>query len=707
VLLAGAAFLLLTLHQLQLPGLYYDEAWDAVTSMQLLQGAPVELERGAHLSLFGRDWPLMLDDYQGIISAYLLVPFFALGGVNVTALRAFPILSGLIAVVLCFFLARAWFGRNAARLATLLFAVSPSWVFWSRIGVYVVSEIVPFTLGALLAFTAWWRAPRGRNGYLYLGSFLMGLGLATKLLYAWPIVAVLACYLLLHGRALWQARREGPRALRPAWRGPGGVGARASVLRVALTLALGAACFGAGAFTFLAYNWQTHGTYLKIRGSAVQTEYGTNNTTIIPNLWAEVDNFRQLLDGGYFWFQVNRRDVPAPDGATQLSAAVYKDPFAGAAFLLSAVGLLLAAVRALPVGGAIPVNRLRAAGLALLPAALTLAGAFAQPNSRAAWIIAPATLAVALAAGAGIALIRAALLRPTGWARPAGGALLVVTLAAGATWFFTGAPDGRAQGPFDLRLTDLSGVLFWLALFGLLALLGWSAAATPRQRPLVAALGYLAAVLAQSFPTLSGLWATHLLVMLPLPQIVTGAALANVLAAAPRPAGAAARGLPGWRPLAVAGIALALLGGALWTDYRYHRDLTATGGRFAFSDGIYTLARFLDKDPSRPVVAAEWGIRRQLEILSQGQIDPEEIFQYPFTQDPQTLAAFDAALDETLKNPDARYIFTADTIGPALRFPEFERVLTSRGLEAVLEHRSYMRTGEPIYEVYVARRAAR
>jgi hypothetical protein len=25
----------------------------------------------------------------------------------------------------------------------------------------------------------------------------------------------------------------------------------------------------------------------------------------------------------------------------------------------------------------------------------------------------------------------------------------------------------------------------------------------------------------------------------------------------------------------------------------------------------------------------------------------------------------------------------------------------------VLEHRSYMRTGEPIYEVYVARRAAR
>ena len=39
------AFLALTLFQLDLPGLYYDEALDVVPTMQLLLGQPVKLER--------------------------------------------------------------------------------------------------------------------------------------------------------------------------------------------------------------------------------------------------------------------------------------------------------------------------------------------------------------------------------------------------------------------------------------------------------------------------------------------------------------------------------------------------------------------------------------------------------------------------------------------------------------------------------------
>src|SRR5690348_3300497 len=153
---------------------------------------------------------------------------------------------------------------------------------------------------------------------LWLGCFLMGLGLATKLLYIWPILAVLACYILLYGRSLWQRRWLGLRALRPAWavgsgEGSGfGVQGSGNLAREALpsrwygvlgTVAAGVACFCVGAFTFLAYNWQTHGTYLKIRSSFVQTEYGATNTTVLPNLWEELDRFRVVLDGGYFWFQ--------------------------------------------------------------------------------------------------------------------------------------------------------------------------------------------------------------------------------------------------------------------------------------------------------------------------------------------------------------------------------------------------------------------
>ncbi|HUS17174.1 MAG TPA: glycosyltransferase family 39 protein [Chloroflexia bacterium] len=704
--LAAALFLALTTYQIRLPGLYYDEAWDAVSTMHLIQGTPVELDRGAHLALFGRQWPLMLDDYQGIISSYLLVPFFLLGGINVEALRAFPIVSGLIAVVLCFLLARAWFGRRAARIAVLLFAVAPSWVFWSRLGVYVVAEVVPFTLGALLAFTAWWRAPRGRNGLLYVGSFLLGLGLATKLLYIWPIVAAIVCYGLLHGRKLWQRRRDGLPALRPAW---GALGSRAHPF---VPLLVAAACFAAGAFPFLAFNWQTHGTYLKIRGSLFQTEYGTSNTTVLPNLWEETDRFRQLLDGGYFWFQ-GEADQPGQVGR------VYKDPLGGAAFLLAALGMLAAAVRTLPATRPDAAGSRRPWGWACLAAgaALALAGAAAmRPDSRAVTLILPAALTALAGMGAAVVLLRGALHDPPGWARAAGSGLLGSMVLSGVAWWFTGRPDGQARTLLDLRVADLTGVLFWISLFALLALLGWSAPTRVWQRPLVATLGFLAAVLAQSFPTLSGLWATHLLVMLPFPQILIGIAvvvLGEGLAgsrqrAAPAPL-AVNHVLPASSPWPARGLVLALaaalLASALWTDVRYHRDLARSGGVFAFSDGIYTLANYLRKAADYPVVAAEWGIRRQLQILSQGRLDPEEIFQYPFDATPATLGAFDEALGETLKDPNARYVFTAGTIGPARRFPEFERVLKERGLVPVLQHTSYMRNGLPVYEVFTAGRA--
>ncbi|MGI8587777.1 MAG: ArnT family glycosyltransferase [Chloroflexia bacterium] len=522
VTLAACIYLGLTTYQLTLPGLYYDEAWDAVSTMHIVQNVPVELERGAHLSLLGRDWPLMLDDYQGTVSTYMLVPFFLLGGINVASLRAFPILSGLIALILCYFLARAWFGRATARLAVLLFAVSTSWVFWSRIGVYVVAEVVPLTLGALLAFTCWWRSSERPAWLLGLGSLLLGVGLSTKLLYVWPILAIGVCFVLLRPGSL----RHAP-------------------LRVhALQLLLALACFGAGAFPFLAYNWQTHGTYLEIRSRLTGTEYGANNTTVLPNLWEEADRYRQLLDGGYFWFQGEAAN-PGDQGR------VYKDPLAGAAFVLAALGLLAAAIRALPQGRADELPTLRSAlrtphsalrnreGRLLLLAAGGMASgllvdvaALALPNAHGGKWQVFGLLAVLITIGAGGALVRAGLLKPGAWALLAGWTLLGMMAVSGATWFLVGqyvALAGRhIAGPLDLRLSDMAGVLFWFCLFALLLLLGWSAPASRLQRPLVAALGYLAAVLAQSFPTLSGLWATHLLVMLPMPQIVVAAAIAGV-----------------------------------------------------------------------------------------------------------------------------------------------------------------------------------
>ncbi|HEX8229201.1 MAG TPA: glycosyltransferase family 39 protein, partial [Chloroflexia bacterium] len=322
VSLACLAFFFISIYQLDLPGLYNDEAFDVIPAMQVVLGHPVELQRGAGINLFGTMLPLMSSsDYQGITSTYLAIPFFAIGGVNVFSLRLMTITVGLVAIVLAYFLARAWFGRPVARLTVLMLGVSPSWIFWSRLGVYVVNEVVPVTTGALLAFTHWVRnRPLGkRNAALYTGMFLMGLGLTTKLLFLWVIVAVTVVGAILFARRAWEHRRA-------LFRDP------VRWLRIA---AFSLAAFCLGALPFLLYNLMTRGTWLLIRGSLTDlstTSHGVDNTAYLRNLWSETDSLKVVLDGGYFWFQ-------------GLAASTYSNPFTPAVFALSALGLMALALR--------------------------------------------------------------------------------------------------------------------------------------------------------------------------------------------------------------------------------------------------------------------------------------------------------------------------------------------------------------------------
>jgi hypothetical protein len=66
----------------------------------------------------------------------------------------------LLAVIGCYFLARCWFGRTAALVAVLLFAVSPWAVIYSR-KVWHLNFLPPFVL--LYAATGWLAFVRGRR----------------------------------------------------------------------------------------------------------------------------------------------------------------------------------------------------------------------------------------------------------------------------------------------------------------------------------------------------------------------------------------------------------------------------------------------------------------------------------------------------------------------------------------------------------------
>ncbi len=268
---ALAIFLALALYQLDLPGLYYDEAADAVPAVQMLQGQPVELFRGAGLWIGDRAFPLMVIDYMGAVNSYLLAPFFAVLGIGVTSLRLLPILGSAAALVLTYLLARSLFGWGAASLAALLLAAQPSFVFWSRQGVYVTSIMVPLALGGLLCLRRW--HTKGSSHWLILGLFLLGLGVSAKLLFLWVLVAAGVLYLALSRKPF-----SLPQAL-------GGLAA----------LAIGAGMP-------ILYNLQGQGTLTLLSRNLLRTEQGVDNLATLPNLATRAGDLVVLLDGGFFWF---------------------------------------------------------------------------------------------------------------------------------------------------------------------------------------------------------------------------------------------------------------------------------------------------------------------------------------------------------------------------------------------------------------------
>src|SRR5215203_937449 len=102
-------YLILATYQLGLPGIHYDEAKEAgVNAVELLNGDPVTPFRGAALTLFGRQFPLMVQDYIGALNVYLALPVLWLTGVGVPNLRLVAVLTGLAVLPLAALTVSAW-----------------------------------------------------------------------------------------------------------------------------------------------------------------------------------------------------------------------------------------------------------------------------------------------------------------------------------------------------------------------------------------------------------------------------------------------------------------------------------------------------------------------------------------------------------------------------------------------------------------------
>jgi len=275
--LALLFFFALSLYQLHLPGLHYDEAQEVLPAMRLLLGQPTEPFRGAAIQMAGRAFPLMIYDYLGTVNTYLVIPFFALLGIDVISLRLMAVIIGALTIVLAYGVAREMFDEKVAALSALLLSVHPSFIFWSRLGVYLTSVISALSMGSLLAFLHWYRQKKAR--YLYLGSLFLGLGLFAKFSFLWFLAGLLLAGLLV---TVW--KRALPGFLTPAQ-------ATLSLLFLAL-----------GSLPLILFNLQTRGTVEIIQKYLFTSYLGVNNLAFGANFLTRLHQFTVLLKGGQFWY---------------------------------------------------------------------------------------------------------------------------------------------------------------------------------------------------------------------------------------------------------------------------------------------------------------------------------------------------------------------------------------------------------------------
>lgn len=290
----------LSLYQIELPGLHYDEAFEAAPALQMLLGQPVVAFRGGALSLNGQNFPLMTQDYIGALNTYLALPFMALLGPTPLALRVMSILVGLLSLILAYLLAVQLTGSSEAGLsAMLLLAVEPTFVFWNRQGVFVTA----LTAALGLAATYCWlrRLQGGGWGWSLGGAFLFGLGLYAKILFLWLIFALVGALLLLN---LPELKRLTSGKFQGRFTGAAPqIGSNFPEVKVLLPEVAGClTAFALGCWPLILYNVQTGGTLLSISQNATTSYYGVNNLAFGANLGERLSQFITLLAGAHFWY---------------------------------------------------------------------------------------------------------------------------------------------------------------------------------------------------------------------------------------------------------------------------------------------------------------------------------------------------------------------------------------------------------------------
>jgi hypothetical protein len=255
-------------HDLDLPGLYYDEVIQAEPAVQFLaeDGRPSGIPGARTIRLFGGWFPVMIQPYMGALKSQALIPVFAAFGPSATSLRLATLGLSLVGLLFTLLWTREVLGVRVAIVATALLAVDPSFLWIGRHdwGSFALGLIC--RCGGLTFLTTGWR--QSSPARLFAGGLCLGLGLYNKIDFGVFIAAAALAGVAVLPRIVGDALRS--RGLRPL---PAVIG---------FLLGAGPMIAGAGA-VFAATRSVVH------RQAEVSGD------------WAEkLHTFATMLDGSYF-----------------------------------------------------------------------------------------------------------------------------------------------------------------------------------------------------------------------------------------------------------------------------------------------------------------------------------------------------------------------------------------------------------------------
>jgi hypothetical protein len=276
VLIPLLIYLSLSVPNLRLPGMYYDEALQILPAMDFV-GYPVNEDyrilRHAEIGIGDQQFPVMLTSYLGALEAAVFVPVFAILPATVEVARLTFITLGTGTILLAFLWGRQLFGVWGGLALALLLATDATYITFTRVDNGPVNTMMLIKLGACICFSVWWRQDRAR--WFWAGCFLLGLGVYNKADFLWFIGAAGITLLLF-------LRQPIVKRLWGQWR----------------LLLVGFGWSIIGAAPFLAYIVLSGGgPFRSMLESFGSTAFGVDNTDVLGNITARISSFWDVLSG--------------------------------------------------------------------------------------------------------------------------------------------------------------------------------------------------------------------------------------------------------------------------------------------------------------------------------------------------------------------------------------------------------------------------